>query len=47
VEYDAAVEVLIMVRRTDGIRGYRLRASELTPIAASTLAKHIRRPPVA
>jgi hypothetical protein len=47
VEYDAAVEVLIMVRRTDGTRGYRLRAGELTPPAASVLARHIRRPPVA
>jgi hypothetical protein len=46
-EYDAAVEVLIMVQRVEGIRGYRLRASELTPIAASALAKHIQRPPVA
>jgi hypothetical protein len=46
-EYDAAVEVLIMVQRIEGTRGYRLRASELTPPAASALARHIRRPPVA
>jgi hypothetical protein len=44
---DAAVEVLIMVQRAEGIRGYRLRAGELTPPAASALARHIRRPPVA
>jgi hypothetical protein len=47
VEYDAAMEVLIMVQHAEGIRGYRLRAGELAPPAASALARHIRRPPVA
>jgi hypothetical protein len=41
MEYDAAVEVLIMVQRAEGMRGYRLRASELTPPAASVLARYI------
>jgi hypothetical protein len=41
------VEVLIMVQRIEGTRDYRLWAGELAPPAASVLARHIRRPPVA
>jgi hypothetical protein len=45
--YDPQREALIIVRRAEGPRGYRLHAAELTPPAASALAHQVARPPTA
>jgi hypothetical protein len=45
--YDPEREVLIVVRRAEGLRGYRLHAAELAPPAASALAHQVARPPTA